>query len=157
SANHPIAGAPVYVSFSSAAGSTGTDLEPEDPNTSGFCGAAIIHSAPVLCFTRIGVSRTPDLKLSYTSSSPTVPNGGADTITAALDTSGSGAVTDTYSYGRQTTLTYTGATSGDFNDPATLSATLVEQGGSVPVQGALVSFALDNSETCTGTTNASGR
>jgi hypothetical protein len=56
---------------------------------------------------------------------------------------------------RQTTLTITGgATTNDYNDPATVAATLTDSAG--PVAGQPVVFTLNGSETCTGTTNASG-
>ncbi len=56
---------------------------------------------------------------------------------------------------RPTTLTITGgATSSDFNDPATVAATLTDSAG--PVVGQPVVFLLNGTETCTGTTNASG-
>jgi hypothetical protein len=53
-----------------------------------------------------------------------------------------------------TNLTYTGATSGDFDDPATLSASLTDSSGRAVV-GAPVSFTL-GSQTCTGTTDENG-
>jgi hypothetical protein len=54
-----------------------------------------------------------------------------------------------------TVLTYTGATTSDFNDPATVSATLVD-GAGTGVAGEPIVFTLNGAETCTGTTNASG-
>jgi hypothetical protein len=57
-----------------------------------------------------------------------------------------------------TTLTYTGATSGDFNDEVTVSATLVDSSvtPAVPLPGQSVSFSLNGTDTCTGATDASG-
>ncbi|MFD2420842.1 choice-of-anchor P family protein [Amycolatopsis pigmentata] len=56
---------------------------------------------------------------------------------------------------RQAQLTITGgATTSDFNDPATVAAVLTDSRG--PVAGAPVVFTLNGAETCTGTTNASG-
>jgi hypothetical protein len=55
---------------------------------------------------------------------------------------------------KPTTLTYTGAVTGDFHDPATVSARLTVFGA--PVASQPVAFKLDNTETCTGTTNADG-
>ncbi|HET9172013.1 MAG TPA: choice-of-anchor P family protein [Actinospica sp.] len=56
---------------------------------------------------------------------------------------------------RTSVLTITGgATGSDYNDAATVAAKLTDSGG--PVSGAAVVFTLDGSETCTGTTNASG-
>ncbi len=45
---------------------------------------------------------------------------------------------------------------GDFADPTTVSATLTNTATSSPVGGKSVKFTLNGSETCTGTTNASG-
>jgi streptogramin lyase len=57
-----------------------------------------------------------------------------------------------------TTLTNTGVTSGDFNDPVSLSATLVDSSvtPAVPLPGRSVSFSLNGTDTCAGTTDASG-
>ncbi|HUZ00794.1 MAG TPA: fibronectin type III domain-containing protein [Thermomicrobiaceae bacterium] len=62
----------------------------------------------------------------------------------------------------QTQLTYNGATTGDFNDALTLSATLTDVTTSPPspVAGKTVSFTLGSgagAPTCTGTTDASGK
>ncbi|PWK78587.1 Ig-like domain-containing protein [Lentzea atacamensis] len=57
---------------------------------------------------------------------------------------------------KPTTLTYTGALTGDFHDPATVSARLTLTGTGAPVGDQPVVFTLNNTETCTGTTNASG-
>jgi hypothetical protein len=56
-----------------------------------------------------------------------------------------------------TTLTYTGATTGNYNDPATLSATLTATNGGVPISGKTVKFASTfTNATCSSVTNASG-
>ena len=55
---------------------------------------------------------------------------------------------------RQAALTIGGAGGGDFNDPATVAATLTDQLG--PVAGQTVTFTLNGAETCSGTTGASG-
>jgi hypothetical protein len=54
-----------------------------------------------------------------------------------------------------TVLTYTGPTTSDFNDPATVSARLTDGGGN-GVAGEPIVFTLNGAETCTGTTDASG-
>lgn len=54
---------------------------------------------------------------------------------------------------RQTTLTYTGDTSGVFHDPTALSATLTSEG--TPVPGATIDFAM-GTQTCSGVTDATG-
>lgn len=47
-----------------------------------------------------------------------------------------------------------GTTTGDFNDPATVSAVLSDSGG--PLAGRGVTFALNGAETCTAATDATG-
>jgi len=54
-----------------------------------------------------------------------------------------------------TALAYTGATSSDYNDPATVSAQLTDHAGT-PLANEPVVFTLNGAETCTGTTDASG-
>ena len=54
-----------------------------------------------------------------------------------------------------TSVHYTGATTSDFDDPATVSATLVDD-MSNPIGGKSVDFTLNGTETCMGTTNGSG-
>ncbi len=86
---------------------------------------------------------------------------GTHTIAAAYSPSGgsfggsSGSVSQTVERAR-TTLTYDGATSGDFHDPAVLAATLTRTYDSSPLVGRTVHLAMA-SEGCDGTTDASGR
>jgi hypothetical protein len=54
-----------------------------------------------------------------------------------------------------TTLTYTGATTADFHDPATLSATLTLSGTSSGVANQTITFTI-GTQNCPGTTDASG-
>jgi hypothetical protein len=54
-----------------------------------------------------------------------------------------------------TKLTYTGATSGDYNDAATLGATLADHAGA-PVANEPVTFVLNGAETCVSTTDSTG-
>jgi len=54
-----------------------------------------------------------------------------------------------------TTLTYTGATSEDFHDAVTLSATLTLSGTSAPVAGQTITFTI-GTQSCTGVTSAAG-
>ncbi len=56
----------------------------------------------------------------------------------------------------KTTLSYDGATTADFHDAATLSATLTRQYDSAPVAGKSVHFTMA-SESCDATTDASGQ
>jgi uncharacterized repeat protein (TIGR01451 family) len=57
---------------------------------------------------------------------------------------------------RPTSLTYTGATAGDYHDDATVSARFVDTTTTQPVSGKSVIFTLNGAETCTATTNAVG-
>jgi kumamolisin len=54
-----------------------------------------------------------------------------------------------------TTITYTGATSGDYNDAVTLSATLTEASNSKGISGEKLSFTL-GAESCMATTDENG-
>lgn len=83
---------------------------------------------------------------------------GTDTLQALATnpagTFGSNEVTVVWQQ-RQSSLTITGgASSSDFHDPATVAATLSDSAG--PIVGAPVTFTLNGTETCTGTTNAAG-
>lgn len=55
-----------------------------------------------------------------------------------------------------TTLTYTGATTSDYNDAFTAGADLRDADGSSIVSGRSVGFSLGGVDTCTGTTSSSG-
>jgi hypothetical protein len=54
-----------------------------------------------------------------------------------------------------TALAYTGATSGDFHDDVTLSATLTLSGTAAPVAGQTITFTI-GTQSCTGVTNTAG-
>ena len=57
-----------------------------------------------------------------------------------------------------TALSYDGAVTGDFNDPATVSATLTDTSTpSTPLSSQSVAFTLNGAETCAGVTDAQGR
>jgi len=55
---------------------------------------------------------------------------------------------------RQSALSISGASSSDFDDPATVAATLSDSAG--PIPGQTVTFTLNGAETCSGTTDANG-
>jgi len=56
-----------------------------------------------------------------------------------------------------TQVTYTGLAAGDYHDPVTLSATLVDPDASGgPIAGRSVSFTIGATDTCSGTTNGAG-
>jgi hypothetical protein len=74
----------------------------------------------------------------------------AHTATVALAAGGTGG-----SCKINASLTYSGDTSGEFNDQITPAADLVVSGTSVPIPNASVSFTF-GSQSCSGTTDASG-
>ena len=86
---------------------------------------------------------------------------GSHTISAAFTSDsanflgGVGSTTEVVDKAR-TTLTYDGATSGDFNDPAILSARLSRTDNSAPVAGKLVTLTMA-SESCSQLTDAIGQ
>lgn len=55
-----------------------------------------------------------------------------------------------------TKLTYNGATTSDYHDPATVSAILTRSDTNVPIPGAVVTFTLTGDPPCSGTTDATG-
>ncbi|HEX4705114.1 MAG TPA: Ig-like domain-containing protein [Pseudonocardiaceae bacterium] len=57
---------------------------------------------------------------------------------------------------RQTTLTYSGPTTGDFNDPVTLAARLTDANTSSPIANQQISLQLDSQAACTATTDGNG-
>lgn len=84
-------------------------------------------------------------------------------VTASATFAGSAAYNSATSPGRSfaiekedTALTYTGDLTGDYNDPFSASATLVDADSSAAIQGATVSFALAGTDTCSATTDSSG-
>ncbi len=85
---------------------------------------------------------------------------GTDTIQASV-TNLAGTITsnpvDVLWQRRPTTLTYDGARTSDFNDPATLSATLTDTTSGAPIPGASVSFTLNGAESCVALTDVTGR
>ena len=94
-----------------------------------------------------------EISMTYHTPASLPAGGGTDTIGASAGTVSS---STTYTYGKFTVLTYTGATVGDHGDPVTLAAGLVEQVGSAPVAGRTVTFVLAGTETCSAVTDASG-
>ncbi len=56
---------------------------------------------------------------------------------------------------RPTTTTYTGATTGDYHDPVTLSGNLIDNGTSTGVANRQIKFTV-GAKSCTGTTDSSG-
>lgn len=57
---------------------------------------------------------------------------------------------------RPTTLTYTGATSGDFDDATTLAARLTDSDNGTPIANEPISLQLDSQTACTATTDSNG-
>lgn len=79
-------------------------------------------------------------------------SGNAETIAAFNATIGKGG----FSSGDPTSLTVNSA-AGDYADATTVSAVLMDTATSKPVSGETVTFHLNGSETCSGTTDASGK
>jgi uncharacterized repeat protein (TIGR01451 family) len=80
---------------------------------------------------------------------------GGDLLGTALTTQTSSPCASTTPIKIPTVVTYNGATTSDFNDSATLSATLTDD-SSNPLSGKVLDFALNLTETCSATTNGSG-
>ena len=80
---------------------------------------------------------------------------GSDLIGTALSTQTSNPCADTTPVKIPTVLTYNGATTGDYNDQATVSATLTDD-SSNPISGKTIYFTLNSTETCNGLTDANG-
>jgi uncharacterized repeat protein (TIGR01451 family) len=82
------------------------------------------------------------------------------TVTASesdQDPSNNSATVVTEARVRPTTLVYTGATTSDFDDSVVVSAKLTDNtAANAAIANKLVTFTLNGSETCSGTTNASG-
>jgi hypothetical protein len=57
----------------------------------------------------------------------------------------------------ESALAYTGALTADYHDPATVSATLVDPDGGLPVAGKLVTFTIGAGDSCSATTDAFGK
>jgi len=127
------------------------------------------NTAPVVTITapvdggHYNVGTVPSLAYTVVESNPytTSDSGysttkGTHTLTVtATDAAGNvGSDFATYTVG-ETTLTYTGATSGEYSDSVTVSATLTEVATSTPLSGKTISFAI-GSQTATATTDASG-
>ena len=80
---------------------------------------------------------------------------GSDLLSTALSPQTTSPCAATTPVKIPTTVTYTGDTSGDFNDPATVSATLTDS-SSNPIAGKTIHFSLNGAETCSGVTDGSG-
>jgi uncharacterized repeat protein (TIGR01451 family) len=80
---------------------------------------------------------------------------GSDLLGAALSPQTTNPCASTTPVKIPTTLTYTGPTSGDFNDPVTPSAQLLDD-LSNPVSGKTITFTLNGTESCSGVTDGSG-
>ncbi|MGZ6562135.1 MAG: hypothetical protein ACXVH1_21540 [Solirubrobacteraceae bacterium] len=80
---------------------------------------------------------------------------GSDLLGTALSDQTSSPCADTTPVKIPTIVTYGGATSGDYNDPATVSATLTDDSLN-PLSGKTLHFTLNGIETCSGVTDGSG-
>lgn len=100
----------------------------------------------------VSTDQNGQARFSYTGAVP-----GTD-IDVASATNAAGTISsNTVTVGwekRQSSLSITGAGNGDYDDPATVAATLTDSLG--PVAGQTVTFALNGTETCSATTNGGG-
>ena len=80
---------------------------------------------------------------------------GQDLIGTALSPRTTSPCADTTPVKIPTQITYTGATSGDFNDAATVSATLTDDSFNA-LSGKSLTFTLNGAETCSASTDISG-
>ena len=128
------------------AGRTVTFAISPDPNNTQFCSAVTSASGDASC----PVTLTADAGGAYTVSANFDGSSDADYLSSPT-------VSQTFTINpAPTTLTYTGDLSGDYHDPATLKAQLVEtHHPTVGVQGATVSLSA-GTQACSGTTDASG-
>ena len=81
-----------------------------------------------------------------------------DAIDNAVDPAGCTDLnqTVTVTAAKKATLVYSGTQAAGVNDPATVAATLTDGSSGGPIAGATISFALNATETCTGTTDSTG-
>lgn len=88
--------------------------------------------------------------------SPPGSVGTVDVTATTGDGTSATSPSDQFTYRKfPTTTTYTGATSGDFNDAVTLSARLTNNDNSQGVAGQTISFSV-GAESCAGTTDSAG-
>jgi uncharacterized repeat protein (TIGR01451 family) len=80
---------------------------------------------------------------------------GSDLLGTALSSQTTSPCASTTPVKIPTIVTYTGATTGDYHDAATVSAKLTDD-SSNPLAGKTIDFTLNGSETCSGVTLASG-
>ena len=134
---------------------TATVVDVNHVPRSGVTVTFTITSGPDSGATGTGVTNASG-QATFTFTDTTLP--GTDKVFASF-VDGSG-ITETSNeadkiWTRQgTTLTLTGATTSHFNDPATLSAKLVDSNGAA-ISGQTIIFTLDG-QSCSGTTNATG-
>jgi IPT/TIG domain-containing protein len=80
------------------------------------------------------------------------------TFTGDVNYEASGAGTPFTVNREQSQVTYTGATTSHYHDPAAVSATLTDPDGGAAIAGKTITFSLGNgSDSCTGTTDGMGK
>jgi hypothetical protein len=123
----------------------------------GLQGAVVnfaVQSGPNAGLTGTGTTDANGVAtISYTGATP-----GTDTITASTTnpagTIGSNPVSVIWQKAASQLTITGGATSSDFDDPATVAGVLTDSHG--PLAGRTVTFALNGAETCSATTSSSG-
>lgn len=134
---------------------TATVVDTNGQPRSGVMVTFNVLSGPDAGQTGTGVTNTAG-QAQFTVTDNTAP--GTDTVQASF--------TDTITHlsnkttilwtARPTILTYTGQTTGDFNDPATLAARLTDANNGTPIANQTISLQLDSQAACTATTNGNG-
>lgn len=108
----------------------------------------------------ITIPATPHLAAGPYDVTVTTACGTANTINATSCLTSAITTTDVFTVNKvDTALQYTGATTGDYDDPVTLAATLTQAGGGPPVAGQAITFTLglgQSTQSCVGTTAADG-
>ena len=122
--------------------------------TQGSCNTTVICNLGNLARTAsatITIVVTPTAATSTLSNTATVSATQKDHVPA----NNSASTTTTVNL-RPTTVTYSGATSGDYHDPATMAGTLIDTATGAYVVGATVTFTLSGGGSCSGLTNSVG-
>ena len=147
----------VTVSDSAPAGYTVTGLNAPKSTSSSFTATSVtvsydyiaVHTLRVITVTATVPTQAGTLATNCGSLD------GADLIGTALTTQTTVPCADTTPVKIPTNITYTGATSGDYHDAATVSAVLKDAYANL-LPGKSLTFTLNGAETCTATTDPSG-
>jgi uncharacterized repeat protein (TIGR01451 family) len=132
---------------------TGTTFVSSNASGGGSCDSSVTCTFASLAPKE---SETITIVVKPTSSGPVTNTASVMATETDPNTADNNATVTTTANARPTTLVYTGATTQDFNDPFTASAKLTDTTTGTPIASKSVTFRLNNTESCSGTTNASG-